>query len=54
MGSMPIASSLVVVVLVVASTVFVVAAVLGLHVWGAIQDGRQEKARSRASRPPGR
>jgi hypothetical protein len=29
---------------VVIATVFVVAVVLGLHVWGAIQDGREEKA----------
>ena len=28
----------------VIATVFVVVVVLGLHVWGAIQDGREEKA----------
>jgi len=41
---MVIASSVAVVIIVVVSTVFVVVAVLGLHVWGAIQDGREEKA----------
>jgi len=33
------------IVIVVVMTVFVVAAVLGLHVWGAIQDGREERRR---------
>ena len=41
---MPIASSLAAVIIVVVSTVFVVVVVLGLHVWGAIQDGREENA----------
>jgi hypothetical protein len=41
-----IASDLAAIVIVVVSTVFVVAAVLGLHIWGAIQDGREEKAMS--------
>jgi hypothetical protein len=54
MESMPIASSIAVAVLVVASTVFVVVTVLGLHVWGAIQDGRQEEERSRRGGRPGR
>jgi hypothetical protein len=39
-----IASSLAAIVVVVASTVVVVVVVLGLHIWGAIQDGREEKA----------
>jgi hypothetical protein len=39
-----IASDLAAIIIVVISTVFVVVAVLGLHVWGAIQDGREEKA----------
>jgi hypothetical protein len=38
------ASDLAAIIIVVGSTVFVVVAVLGLHVWGAIQDGREEKA----------
>jgi hypothetical protein len=41
---MLIAADLAVAILVVASTVVVVVAVLGLHIWGAIQDGREEKA----------
>lgn len=40
---MPVADVLVA-VLVIAMTVTVVVAVIGLHVWGAIQDGREEKA----------
>jgi phosphotransferase system glucose/maltose/N-acetylglucosamine-specific IIC component len=32
-------------VLVVAMTVAVVVVVIGLHVWGAIQDGREEERR---------
>jgi hypothetical protein len=39
-----IASSLAAIIVVVVSTVFVVVVVLGLHIWGAIQDGREEKA----------
>jgi type IV secretory pathway VirB3-like protein len=31
-------------IIVVISTVLVVVVVLGLHVWGAIQDGRDERA----------
>ncbi|HEX3806641.1 MAG TPA: hypothetical protein VHV52_07655 [Gaiellaceae bacterium] len=31
-------------ILAIASAVFVVVVVLGLHIWGAIQDGREEKA----------
>ena len=41
---MLIASSLAAVIIVVVSTVFVVVAVIGLHIWGAIQDGREEAA----------
>jgi phosphotransferase system glucose/maltose/N-acetylglucosamine-specific IIC component len=41
---MLIASDLAGIVIVIASTVIVVVAVLGLFVWGAIQDGREEKA----------
>jgi hypothetical protein len=37
-------SDLVAVVLVVVMTALVVIVVTGLHVWGAIQDGREEKA----------
>jgi hypothetical protein len=33
------------IVIVVVLTVLVVAAVLGLHVWGAIQDGREQRRR---------
>ena len=38
------ATSLAAIVIVVAVTAIVVIAVLGLFVWGAIQDGREEKA----------
>jgi hypothetical protein len=31
-------------IIVVVSTAFVVVVVLGLHIWGAIQDGREEEA----------
>jgi len=41
---MLIATSLAAIVIVVAMTAIVVVAVLGLFVWGAIQDGREEKA----------
>jgi hypothetical protein len=41
---MPVAADLAAVVIVVVMTVVVVVAVLGLFVWGAIQDGREEKA----------
>jgi phosphotransferase system glucose/maltose/N-acetylglucosamine-specific IIC component len=33
------------IVIVVVMTVLVVVAVLGLHVWGAIQDGREQRRR---------
>ena len=41
---MLVASDLAAIIIVVVSTVFVVVVVLGLHIWGAIQDGREEKA----------
>jgi hypothetical protein len=41
-----IASDLAAIIIVVVSTVFVVVVVIGLHIWGAIQDGREEKAMS--------
>jgi hypothetical protein len=44
---MLLATDVVAVVLVVAMTVVVVVVVLGLHVWGAIQDGREERAMRR-------
>jgi hypothetical protein len=37
--------SVVAIVLVVVMTVIFVVAVLGLHVWGAIQDGREQRRR---------
>lgn len=47
-----VASDLPAIVLVVAATVFVVVVVIGMHVWGAIQDGREEKAfREKQARP---
>jgi hypothetical protein len=33
-------------VIVVLSTVLIVVAVLGLYIWGAIQDGREQRRRS--------
>ena len=47
------AASVVAIVLVAIVTALVVVVVIGLHVWGAIQDGREEKA-MRASRRPKR
>jgi len=41
---MLVASDLAAIIIVIALTVIVVVAVLGLFVWGAIQDGREEKA----------
>jgi hypothetical protein len=37
-------SDLAAIVIVVVMTAIVVVVVIGLHVWGAIQDGREEKA----------
>jgi phosphotransferase system glucose/maltose/N-acetylglucosamine-specific IIC component len=39
------AGDVVAVVIVVVVTVLVVVAVLGLNVWGAVQDGREERRR---------
>jgi phosphotransferase system glucose/maltose/N-acetylglucosamine-specific IIC component len=36
------------IVIVVVMTVLVVVAVLGLHVWGAIQDGREQRRRGQS------
>jgi len=52
MASAPVASDIVAIVLVIVMTAFVVVVVLGLHIWGAIQDGRAENA-FRASRRAG-
>jgi hypothetical protein len=41
------AADVVAVVIVIVLTVLVVVAVLGLHVWGAIQDGREERRRNK-------
>jgi hypothetical protein len=49
------ATSLAAIVIVVAVTAIVVVSVLGLFVWGAIQDGREEnalKASRRRKTPP--
>ena len=53
MAAMLIASDLAAIIIVVVMTVIVVVVVLGLHVWGAVQDGREEKAME-AWRRPGR
>jgi hypothetical protein len=37
-------ADVVAIVLVIVMTTFVVVVVIGLHVWGAIQDGREEKS----------
>jgi hypothetical protein len=42
---MLVAADVAAVAIVVGATVLVVVAVLGLHVWGAIQDGREERRR---------
>ncbi len=41
---MLVATSLAAIVIVVTVTAIIVIAVLGLFVWGAIQDGREERA----------
>jgi len=46
-------SDLVAIVLVVVMTALVVIVVIGLHIWGAIQDGREEKAMRASRRPRG-
>jgi hypothetical protein len=48
---MPLAVDLTAIMIVIASTVIVVVAVLGLFVWAAIRDGREEKT-PRARRQP--
>lgn len=40
---MLVAADLAAIIVVVISTVFIVVVVLGLHIWGAIQDGQEEK-----------
>ncbi len=50
---MLVATSLAAIVIVVATTAIVVVVVLGLFVWGAIQDGREEKAlKAKRNRQP--
>lgn len=39
-------------ILSIAAAVFVAVVVIGLHVWGAIQDGREEKENWRRRHPP--
>ena len=39
-------------VLVIAVTVAVAAVVIGLHIWGAIMDGREKKRMSSRRHPP--
>ncbi len=46
------ASDLPAIVIVVVMTAFVVIVVIGMHVWGAIQDGREEKAMHATRHPP--
>ena len=50
---MLIASNLAAIIIVVVMTVIVVVLVLAMHVWGAVQDGREERA-MRAWRRQGR
>ena len=44
---MIVGADLVAIVLVLVMTTLVVVVVIGLHIWGAIQDGREEKAMRR-------
>ena len=46
-------SDLVAIVLVVVMTALVVIVVIGMHIWRAIQDGREEKAMRAWRRPKG-
>jgi hypothetical protein len=46
------ADDLAAIVIVVVMTALVVIVVIGLHVWGAIQDGREEKAMRAFRRRP--
>ncbi len=48
---MLLATSLAAIVIVVAVTAIVVVSVLGLFIWGAIQDGREEHAMKASRRP---
>ena len=48
---MLVATSLAAIVIIVAMTAITVISVLGLFIWGAIQDGREEKA-LKAQRQP--
>lgn len=50
---MLVAVDIVALVLVIVVTAFVAIVVIGLHVWGAIQDGREEKTMWRRRHPPG-
>jgi flagellar basal body-associated protein FliL len=46
-------SDLIPIVIVSVMAALVVVIVIGLHVWGAIQDGREEKEMERTRHPPG-
>jgi hypothetical protein len=46
-------ADLVAIVFVVVMTVLVVIVVIGLHIWGATQDGREERAMRAWRRPKG-
>jgi hypothetical protein len=48
---MPIATDIAAIILVALATTIVVVVVIGLHVWGAIQDGREEKQMHRRRHP---
>ena len=50
---MLVATSLAAIVIVVTVTVIVVVSVLGLFVWGAIQDGREERSLKASRRRKG-
>jgi len=47
-----VSSDLPAIVIVVVMTALVVVVVIGLHVWGAIQDGREEKEMHDLRHPP--
>jgi hypothetical protein len=47
------ASDVAAIVIVSVMAALVVVIVIGLHVWGAIQDGREEKEMERLRHPPG-
>jgi hypothetical protein len=46
-----VATSLAAIVIIVAVTAITVISVLGLFIWGAIQDGREEKSMKASRRP---